>query len=325
MQVVPYTDDRAGEWDAFVAESRNGTFFHTRRFLSYHPVGKFKDHSLVFRKDEQICGTLAAASIEEDKKQWLVAHPGASYGGLALSPKCGMAETGEIVRTLTAHARDAGFYGIRFLRLTPPSVRQVSSDDQEYWLFQDGWELFRMELATSLFLSDVAEDQVLSLFSGKCRNAVRQGERSGLVVRESRDFAAFWTILENSLKERHAAKPTHSLPEIERLVALCPGDVRLFAAFDGETMVGGSVGISLHPGAIYTLYMAQNYAYQDRHPMHLILTHLAKLSIREQRSVLHFGISTEDGGKVVNDNLFFFKESFGGRSVRRESWEVVLS
>lgn len=324
MEIIPYTDGHADEWDRFVADSRNGTFFHTRRFLRYHAAGKFADHSLMFRKDDQMCAVLAAASVEEDSKRWLIAHPGASYGGLVLSPRWGMAETGEIVKALMSHGKEAGFHGIRFLRLTPPSVRRVSSDDQEYWLFQNGWKVFRFELATSLFLNGITEDRVLGLFSGKCRNAVRQGERSGLTVQESTDFAAFWAILETSLEERHKAKPTHTIAEIERLRTLCPGDIRLFAAFDGPTMVGGSVGINLHPSAIYTLYMAQDYAQQEKHPMHLILAHLAKLCIREGRSILHFGISTEDGGTAVNENLFFFKESFGGRSVRRESWEVML-
>lgn len=325
MQVISYSDNRLAAWDAFVAESRNGTFFHTRRFLGYHPAGKFKDASLFFEKDDNICATLSAAAVEEDGKRWLVAHPGASYGGLVLSHKCGMAETREILDALMTHAKGAAFHGVRFLRLTPPSVRRASSDDQEYWLYQTGWQLMRFELATSLFLTGVAEEDVYALFSGKCRNAVRQGERSGLVVRESQDFASFWPILEGMLQARHAAKPTHSLPEIQKLKQLCPEDIRLFAAYDGDRMVAGTVGIVLHPGAIYTLYMAQDYEYQEKRPMHLLLAHVAKLCIREKKSVLHFGISTEDGGKVVNDNLFFFKESFGGRSVRRESWQYALS
>ena len=37
-------------WDAFVASSNNGTLFHTRKFLSYHPKDRFLDHSLVFEK-----------------------------------------------------------------------------------------------------------------------------------------------------------------------------------------------------------------------------------------------------------------------------------
>lgn len=325
MKVAAYTDARADDWDRFVADSRNGTFFHTRRFLHYHPPERFADVSLMFEDGGNLCAVLAAAAIEEGGQRWLVAHPGASYGGLVLSPKFGMEETGEVLRALRAHARERGFHGIRFLRLTPLSVRRQSSDDQEYWLYQEGWRIVRFELATSLFLDGAGEDRVLDLFSGKCRNAVRQGERSGLTVQATTDFAAFWPILERSLKERHGAKPTHTLEEIERLAGLCPDDVRLFGAFAGDRLVAGIVGINLHTSAIYTLYMAQDYAEQEKRPMHLLVAHLARLCIREGRRVLHFGISTEESGKVVNENLFFFKESFGGRSVRRESWELTLS
>jgi hypothetical protein len=78
---------------------------------------------------------------------------------------------------------------------------------------------------------------------------------------------------------------------------------------------------TLHDRALYTLYIAQDFAQQGKRPLPLLVHELACLTLREGRDVLDFGISTEAGGTVVNDGLFFFKESFGGESVRRESWE----
>ena len=34
-------------WDEFVESSNNGTLFHTRKFLNYHPEDRFLDHSLI--------------------------------------------------------------------------------------------------------------------------------------------------------------------------------------------------------------------------------------------------------------------------------------
>lgn len=324
MDIRSFADGNARAWDEFVSASRSGTFFHTRRFLGYHPEDRFADASLFFADASGILATLSAASQEIDGERFLVSHPGASYGGLALSPKIGMKETGEMIKVLMAHAMEQGFAGIRFLRLTPPSVRREFSDDQEYWLFQSGWKAFRMELATSLSLLGMKEESVLDRFSGKCRNMVRQAERGGLTCRESDDFASFWPILEGMLRAKHASKPTHTLEEITRLHDLCPRDIRLFGAYLGEQMVAGIVGIVLHERALYTLYMAQDYAHQNIHPLHLLVSELAKTCIREHRRILHFGISTEDGGVKVNDGLFFFKESFGASAVRRESWECVF-
>ena len=42
------------EWDDFVDSSDNGTIFHKRTFLSYHPKDRFEDASLVIEKDNKI-------------------------------------------------------------------------------------------------------------------------------------------------------------------------------------------------------------------------------------------------------------------------------
>lgn len=324
MEVCPYSSAQEHQWDTFVSHSRNGTFFHTQKFLAYHPSGKFVDASLMFYDGIELIAVLSAVSVEEDGERFLVSHPGASYGGLAFSFSHGMKETGEVVDALMAYAKDQKYAGIRFLRLTPPSVRRGLCDDQEYWLFQRGWRPFRVELATSLPLWGMRETGVLESFSGKCRNMVHQAQRAGVEFKETHDFASFWPLLEKILSERHGSKPTHDLDEISRLHELCLQDVRLFGAYHGEKMVAGVVGIVLHPKALYTLYMAQDYTYQSKHPLHLIIAELASLCIREGRKILHFGISTEEGGTKVNEGLFFFKESFGGQSVRRESWEVLF-
>ena len=42
-------------WELFVSRNNKGTLFHTRRFLNYHPVGRFKDHSLMFFEKGKRC------------------------------------------------------------------------------------------------------------------------------------------------------------------------------------------------------------------------------------------------------------------------------
>lgn len=324
MEALPYTADLADSWDAFVRISRNGTFFHTRAFLAYHDPKRFFDASLIFAKENTVTGLLPAAAVDEDGVPTLVSHPGASYGGLVLSPKEGMAETGAMIETLIASAKAKGYQRVRLLRLTPPSVRRMSSDDQEYWLYQHGFRVFRSELATSLFVGNTPADEILTRFDGKCRNMVRQAERAGITVRESDDIPAFWTMLETMLQAKHDAKPTHTLEEILRLKELTGNAVRLFGAYLDDQLVAGTIAVTLHDGAIYTLYMAQEYAQQKHHPLHAVLAALAGVCADEGRSVLHFGISTESGGTTVNPGLFFFKESFGGVSVRRDSWHIDL-
>jgi hypothetical protein len=325
MTIIPYTNDWQEAWDTFVARSRNGTFFHTRAFLSYHKRDRFTDASLLFMDGEKILGVLPAAMIEEERKRILASHPGASYGGLVLSDQYGMKETGEMISALLTYAKDQKFDGIRFLRLTPTSVRKQASDDQEYWLYQSDFRVFRFELATALDLRSVESDDVLSSFDGKCRNAVRQAERAGVEVRWTDDIDAFWPMLEATLSGRHDVKPTHTLEEFKRLQQAGGDAVRLLGAFDGDILIGGIAVMTLHSQALYTLYIAQDYAHAAKRPIHALVAELVRQAILEERSAIHFGISTEAGGTIANEGLFFFKESFGGASIRHESWELDLS
>lgn len=64
------------EWDKFIDESDNGTIFHKREFLSYHPTGRFKDASFVITKNNKPLSLFTAALIEWEGKKYLYPTPG---------------------------------------------------------------------------------------------------------------------------------------------------------------------------------------------------------------------------------------------------------
>ncbi len=336
LSVQPFEASQTKAWDDFVRTSRNGTIFHTRKFLSYHPEDRFTDASLMIRDGEKIVALLPAASRNEGKKKMLVSHPGASYGGLAVLADGSVAETGEILTALGVYAKAQKFHGISLLRLPPTSLQKMYSEDSLYWAFQQGYRMTRCEMDGAIDLSvlaqqakpekdaDSGDDLVLQSLTRKCRNKVRQAEKAKIEVTLSNDFDAFWPLLESVLGERHSAKPTHTLAEIRKLHTLLPQGFRcLTAKKDGKT-IAGTVLVTIHDQAIYTLYMAQEYASQEYHPMHLLVVEAMRLALKEGKRVLHLGVSTEDGGTKINEGLFYFKESFGCRPVRRESWELVF-
>ena len=54
IEVVRYTQGKAAEWDAFVAQSKNGTFLFFRGYMDYH-ADRFEDCSLmVYLKNRMI-------------------------------------------------------------------------------------------------------------------------------------------------------------------------------------------------------------------------------------------------------------------------------
>lgn len=318
--IVPFTEARASQWDAFVAASRNGTVFHTRRFLSYHPRDRFSDASLLFLDGDSVVAVLPAA--EKDGR--LVSHPGASYGGLVLGDDVSVTDTGAMLDVLLAFAKEKKYAGVSLLRVPPSSLQRAHSEDLQYWAYQRGFQMTRCEMDGAIDLVGFTDDSALRLLTPKCRNMVRQAENAKIETRLSNDFDSFWPILEGLLRGRHGTAPTHGVEEIKNLHALLPEHFRLLSAHQDGRMVGGIVLVTINDRALYTLYMAQEYAARKDHPMHMLLVEATKLAIAEKRRELHLGVSTEDGGKKVNEGLFFFKESFGCRPVRRETWEITF-
>jgi hypothetical protein len=146
-----------------------------------------------------------------------------------------------------------------------------------------GFAMTRCEMDGAIDLCGLTKDSIMESLTGKCRNMVRQAERANINVRVSNDFATFWPILESVLTARHAVKPTHTVSEIQRLHELLPNGFRLLAAYNGKIMVGGIVLVTINDSALYTLYMAQEYAAQQHHPMHLLLTEAIKLGLQPVR------------------------------------------
>ena len=50
FEIYRYTESNQSLWDDFVPSANNGTLFHLRSFLNYHPKSRFVDNSLLINK-----------------------------------------------------------------------------------------------------------------------------------------------------------------------------------------------------------------------------------------------------------------------------------
>jgi len=325
MDIQRFQPEHTQLWDHFVTKSRNGTLYHTRRFLSSHPPERFSDHSLLFLEKGKIIAVLPAALKEEGGIKHFVSHPGSTHGGLVLSSEHGAATTCALVTDLLTSLRAKGMKKASFLRLTPLPCRREAADDQEYALLAQGCRLSRMELGSVISLAGLTEATLISSFDMQCRNKVRQAERAGVTVRICDEYEAFWPILSATLEHRHKVRPTHDLQELKDFAARFPDEAKLFGAFSDGKFIAGIVTVTLTEHAVYTKYMAQEYAHHKKRPVNLLLTEVLRFCMREGKTVLDLGVSMDEGSPSgINEGLFAFKESFGARSVRRQSFSIDL-
>ena len=72
--ISKFKEKEEKKWDDFIDQSNNGTLFHKRKFLNYHPSGRFLDHSLIFEKRGNIIGLLPGVLKKIKEKNILISH-----------------------------------------------------------------------------------------------------------------------------------------------------------------------------------------------------------------------------------------------------------
>ena len=67
LYIEKYSEVYKKSWDDFVMDnSINGTFLQTRRFLSYHPVNKFEDVSILIFENNKIVAVCPSCCKKEN-------------------------------------------------------------------------------------------------------------------------------------------------------------------------------------------------------------------------------------------------------------------
>lgn len=320
MEIKKFIEEQSDLWEKIVKKANNGTIFHTRKFLSYHPPGRFTDHSLVFHKKDKPYILFPAADKEYDGKRFLVSHPGSSYGSFVAPEDISFSDSYEIVELLIKYAKSQKFDGIR---LTPPPTiyNRRLSNYIEFALIQHGFTYLKREVSSILFLEKTIE-QNLAKFKPSHRQAVRKAIKAGVEVRESDNFDEFYEILKKNLKIRHNVTPTHTLDELLKLKELFPEKINLFGAFIDDKMVAGVVNFIATPDVVLAFYISHNEEYQDTRALNLLFYTIFDWAIKEQYQVFDFGIFTVN--EDPNFGLARFKENFGSSGIFRDTFEIIL-
>jgi lipid II:glycine glycyltransferase (peptidoglycan interpeptide bridge formation enzyme) len=80
---------------------------------------------------------------------------------------------------------------------------------------------------------------------------------------------------------------------------------KLFLAFAGNELTGGLL-ILFNNKFIHSHLSASNDLYLDYYPNHALVDYVVKWASENKQQIYHLG-----GGYKGNDNLFYFKSSFG--------------
>jgi hypothetical protein len=329
IAVKAYAEADAQAWDDFIGRSINGTIFHKKKFLGYHPPTRFTDSSLMFYMKNTLTAVFPAAIIEDHGKKVLKSHPGSSFGCLVVDTPPGILEANQMVHELMKYAAMKGCARIEF-RIAPKIYNIYPTDELDFAFRLNGFEVRDVELATCIplekFGPSPSEENIIKTFDDACRRSTRKAISNGVDARITQDlanFSAFWDVLAENLV-KHGTKPTHTKEELLDLKKRFADDVQLVGVFDNGALIAGIVTFVVNSNAAHVFYFGSLYAHQEKRGLNLAVLRLIEFGLSRKLKFVNFGISTEQGGRVVNWGLFRFKESFGGHGAVRAYWVKEL-
>ena len=262
-------------WDNFVKKANNGTMFHLRQFLSYHPDDRFIDHSIEFYKNDRLFSVSPAAESIINNKRFLVSHPGLTMGSFVTSENLSISNSMKLVESLIHYAARNGFDGIR-LTVPPLFYSNRASNYLDYSLLKNGFEYLKREVTSTLFI-EKNEESILKKFRASHARAVRKAEKIGIVVRKTNQIEEFYLILKENLKIRHGVEPTHSLEEIYKLIDLFPNTINVFGAFYKGEMIAGALNFLVKCDVALSFYISHKDKFQDLRPLNLLFYNIHKI------------------------------------------------
>ncbi len=308
FHIIPYDEFRdAQAWDSFVGDAANGTFLHTRKFLSYHKR-RFLDVSvIVLDKQERMQGLFPAAVDPKDEK-CVISHPGATFGGLVCSINLFGSKTVEVFDQISNFYAKQGFSKLIY-RPAPLIFHKVTTSDDLNALFAAGARITRSSLSAAIELT-----QPRKLTKGR-KYMKSVASRYELCISWSLDnLDEYWRLLTECLLERYGTSPVHSLEEIRSLCDLFPDEIMLcVCTLDNQTIAGGMYFIE--NSVLHLQYSASNETGHKVGAMDLAIEE----GISKAREIglkwFSFGTSPSGVGSAINDALYDYKRSFGSGSV----------
>ncbi len=317
MNIKRYTPNDAPLWDAFVRGSRNGTFLFERAYMDYHQ-DRFQDHSLIFTDDKERIVALLPAN---ERGTSFYSHQGLTYGGFILSAKTTSSDVFALFDTLIAYLCERGFEQL-YYKAMPTIYHQAPAQEEEYVLWRLGATLDVCNLSCTIDLQDQA--LVLSPETSRRYRYNKLG-REGYIVDWMASLEEFWPILTNNLQLKYEATPVHSLDEIVRLQQAFPDEILCCVVRDAEGVAQGGVVLFVSEQVAHAQYCSASPSGKKNGVLdYLYMSVLENYRLQQEIRYFDFGTSNEAGGRVLNDSLIAFKESFGGRGVTYKTWRLSI-
>ena len=156
------------------------------------------------------------------------------------------------------------------------------------------------------------------------RESIHRGKKNNLIIKEESNFELFWNqILIPNLKQKHQAKPVHTVEEIMNLQQHFPKNIRHFNVYYNDEIVAGTT-IFITDKVAHPQYISGNEKKNELGSLDY-LYHYLITEVFSDKNYFDFGPSHEENGMKINSGILFWKESFGAKTTIQSYYEVTTA
>ncbi|HSD14557.1 MAG TPA: hypothetical protein VLB74_07905 [Flavobacterium sp.] len=298
--VQKYKKADYGLWNDFINQAKNATFLFHRDFMGYHS-DRFEDFSLLVFSDDKLIAVLPANKTKNE----VYSHQGLSYGGLVIKKNIRIKEYVSVFQSVLHFLNENGI-DVLNLKMLPKIYNQTIAEEIDYVSFLANAEIYRSDVYL------VIDNNEKYKPNRNRKRALALAENLNIEVREDKNYKDFWSnILTPNLENRFGVKPVHSLEEIEKLALLFPKNIKLFNAYQNNELKAGVV-MFLTDTAAHFQYSSGAEDRTDTAALDVLFDYIIRKY--SDKKYVSFGSASEENGRVLNEGLAYWKESFGART-----------
>ena len=310
--IRPYQESDYELWNTFVSAAKNATFLFHRDFMEYHKE-RFEDFSLLVFDKVKLVAVLPANRVDNK----VYSHQGLTYGGLVYASKLKIEKIDVILDLLFDFFKSKRIEHF-YLHPIPSFYLGQGNAAIDFFLMKRGAQLYRKEMNMVAHLH-----QEIPISKSKLKH-FRRTEVLGLRVVEETNFQPFWEkILEPRLVEKYAAKPVHSLAEIQLLHERFPKNIKQFSTYLEDKIVAGITIFEFENG-VKSQYGATSKKGEKYRALDFLFISLLDVFQKRGKHFFDMGIVNDSGEKGFHSGLLQQKEELGCTVWNQDFYKIKL-
>ena len=311
IQVKRYQPEQGHQWDDFVRSSKNGLFLFERAYMDYH-ADRFNDHSLCFLRDDNLVALLPA----NQDGQVISSHGGLTFGGMICNHRMKTSWMLEIFESLLEYLHSHEIETLTY-KTIPHIYHRMPAEEDLYALFRNNASLVGRNIASVICFDDKPS------YSKGRKWSVKKSQSQGLSVKSGREYLNEFIAIElQLLQDKYQSAPVHSFNEMDFLMERFPSNIRLHTVWREKSMVGGTL-VYVYGETVRTQYIGSTPEGRDLCAIDYLFDELLN-GTYGTRKYFDFGTSNLEDGKFLEQSLVQNKESYGGRGIVYDTYQINL-